>query len=170
MALTKPDANRSDLDYVVKFGGADTSTLQGLPLVKPPYRRMTAYDLNKGEIAWQIPFGDGPNKHPLIKHLDLGPLGSAFPARVFSEGGILVTKTLLITILADVDELNGRKVNGSFLQAYNKKTGELVASIHVDAHIHGSPMACMSDSKQYIMVAAGGMSEPSELLAFGLPE
>jgi len=172
MSLQKPDAARSDLNYIVNFGrgGMDTSALQGLPYYKPPYRRMTAYDMNQGEIVWQIPFGDGPKDHPAIKHLNLGPLGSAFPPRVLAEGGILVTKTLLITVLADVDELNDRKVNGSFLQAYDKKTGELIGSIHVDRHIHGSPMACMSDGKQFILVAAGGRSESSELLAFGLPE
>ena len=35
--------------------------VQGLPLVKPPYGRITAFDLNKGEIVWQIPHGDTPD-------------------------------------------------------------------------------------------------------------
>ena len=51
-------------------------TLDGLPLYKPPYSRVTAYDLNTGTIAWQVPIGDGPRNHPLLKHLNLGPLGS----------------------------------------------------------------------------------------------
>lgn len=168
MSLIKPDPNRSDLDYMVNLGGSDVPGPQGLPLTKPPYRRITAYDLNKGEIAWQIPFGDGPNQHPAIKHLNLGKLGSHFPEGVLAEGGILVTKTLMITVLADTGNEGGSKANGSFLQAYDKKTGEMIASIKVDRHIHGSPMTCSVGGKQYIMVSAGGLSEPAELLAFGL--
>ncbi|MFP6597580.1 MAG: hypothetical protein VCC01_09005, partial [Candidatus Hydrogenedentota bacterium] len=61
------------------------------------------------------------------------------------------------------------RANGSFIQAYDKKTGELISSIKVDRHIHGSPMTCMSDGKQFILVSAGGASELAELLAFGLP-
>ena len=171
MGLVKPDPNRSSLDYMVDTGIMMAPfSVQGLPITKPPYRRMTAYDLNKGEIAWQIPFGDGPRNHPAIKHLNLGPLGSPFPTGVLAEGGVLVTKSLLITHLANVDESKpNRPVDGSFLQAYDKKTGELIASVHVDRHMHGSPMTCMVDGRQYIMVAAGGLTEPAELLAFGLP-
>jgi len=102
--------------------------------------------------------------------LNLGNLGSPFPEGVLSEGGILVTKTLLVTLLADTGNEGGGKANGSFLQAYDKTTGELIASIKVDRHMHGSPMTCMSDGKQYILVSAGGVTEPAELLAFALPE
>lgn len=172
MALYRPDPNRSDLDFMISIGDADGfGRPQGLPLIKPPYRRITAYDLNRGEIAWQIPFGDGPKDHPAIKPMNLGPLGSRFPDRVIAEGGLLVTKTLLITILADVDELaTPRAARGSFLQAYDKTTGELLHSIRVDRHLHGSPMTCEHNGKQYILVTGGGQDEPSELLAFGLPE
>jgi quinoprotein glucose dehydrogenase len=141
-------------------------------LLKPPYKRITAIDLNKGDIAWQIPFGDGPREHAAIKHLNLGPLGSMFPEGVIAEGGILVTKTLLITHIANVDETKQpRNANGSLLQAYDKKTGELVASIPVDRHLHSSPMTCSAGGKQFILIAGGGGGvEPSELVAFALPE
>ena len=89
MGLIKPDPNRSNLNYIYNGGlrrsdGTDDWVVdkplgpRGLPLVKPPYRRITAIDLNEGEIAWQIPVGDGPRQHPAIKHLNLGPLGSRF--------------------------------------------------------------------------------------------
>ena len=171
MAVEKPDPNRSDLDYMISMGGMEgAGGPQGLPLLKPPYRRITAIDLNKGDIAWQIPFGDGPRNHPAIKHLNLGPLGSMFPEGVIAEGGILATKTLLVTFLVDVDELGDRKPTGtSLLQAYDKKTGELISSVQVDRHLHGSPMTCMVEGKQYIMVSAGGVTQPSELIAFALP-
>jgi len=186
MSLLKPDPNRSNLNYIVSFGGRGGGTggrssarsevraasqgPQGLPLLKPPYRRITALDMNKGEIVWQIPFGEGPTQHPAIKHLNLGPLGSPFPSRVLSEGGILVTKTLLITFLVDVDELGDRSVaRGSWLQAYNKTTGELLGQVKVNRHLHGAPMTAMVNGEQFILVAAGGTSEPEELIAFGLP-
>ena len=45
-------------------GGGDTGgglTVQGLPLVKPPWGRITAIDLNKGDIVWQVAHGDTPD-------------------------------------------------------------------------------------------------------------
>lgn len=179
VGLTKPDANRSNLNYVLnnamKGDGSDdmaSSNMgpQGLPLIKPPYRRITALDLNQGKIAWQIPFGDGPRNHPALKHLNLGPLGSRFPSTVLAEGGILVTKTLLITILADVDELGDRMAKGSWLVALDKSTGKEIGRIKVNRHLHSSPMTAMHNGRQYILVAGGGRNEPSEMLAFGLPE
>ena len=173
MSLMQPDQNRSDLKYMISLGDMNPPAgPQGLPLLKPPYRRITAIDLNKGDIAWQIPFGDGPREHPAIKHLNLGPLGSHFPEGVIAEGGLLVTKTLLITHIANVDELaQPRNAKGSLLQAYDKKTGELIASIPVDRHLHSSPMTCSAGGKQFILIAGGGGGvEPSELIAFALPE
>jgi len=169
MGLIKPDPNRSDLDYFINVGAMYPNLeVRRLPIFKPPYRRITAIDLNRGEIAWQVPFGNGPNRHPALKDLNLGPLGSRFPNGLV-EGGILVTKTLLITILADIDELGDREPHGSFLQAYDKATGDLIGSIKFDRHLHGSPMTCMHDGRQYVLIAGGGISEPAELLAFGLP-
>lgn len=176
--LVKPDPNRSNLNYIVNGGlrGDGTDDLKGtalgprgLPLIKPPYRRITAIDLNKGDIAWQIPFGDGPREHPAIKHLDLGPLGSRFPNEVWAEGGILVTKTLVVTLLADVDELGDRMASGSWLVALDKSTGDEIGRVKVDRHLHSSPMTAMHDGRQYILVSGGGRSEPAELIAFALP-
>lgn len=171
MSNVKPDPARSDLDYV----GANTSSVwregpQGLPLIKPPYRTITAYDLNKGDIAWQIPLGPGPKDHPAIKDLELGDLGSPFPNGIIAEGGILVTKTLLITALVDTDHGSNLTGKGSYLQAYDKKTGELVSQVQIDRHLHGSPMTCEHEGRQYIIVSGGGANEPSELIAFALPE
>ena len=171
MSLVKPDQSRSNFDYINNWGGGTFRKRgpQGLPLLKPPYRRITAIDLNQGEHVWQIAFGQGPTQHPAIKHLNLGPLGTRFQTGVLAEGGILVTKTLLVAFLPDVDELGDRKPHGSFLQAYDKATGELLHSKKVDRTLHGSPMSFLHDGRQYILIAAGGRTEPAELLAFGLP-
>ena len=103
-----PAPDTSDWDYVIAY--QPSRGPQGLPLVKPPYRRITAIDLNTGEHVWQIPFGNGPTNHPAIKHLNLGPLGSPYGDTV-AEGGILLTKTLLISYLSKRGEL-GRQARG----------------------------------------------------------
>ena len=168
MALNKPDPSRSDFNYILGFQMVER--VQGLPLWKPPYRRITAINLNEGDIAWQIPFGDGPRENPAIKHLNLGPLGSEYPRGVIAEGGLLVTKTLLVTFLAKLDELGERAAEGAFLQAYDKASGKLLHSVEVDRSLHGSPMTYLHDGRQFIVVAGGGQGEASELLAFALPE
>lgn len=166
--LSKGDPARTDLAYRDRGSGAPGP--RGLPLLKPPYRRITAIDMNKGDIVWQIPLGDGPRNHPAIKHLNLGPLG-ARPARsIWAEGGILLTKTLLITIQADVDELGDFSARGSWLIAFDKATGEEIGRLKVDRHLHSSPMTAMHNGRQYILVAGGGRAEPAEVLAFGLPQ
>ena len=169
MGLIKPDAARSDLNYMISMGDSDVMGPQGLPLTKPPYRRITAIDLNKGDFAWQVPLGDGPKDHPAIKHLNLGPLGAWFPEGVLAESGNLVTKDLLITHIADVDELGDRQAHGSFLLAFDKATGELLHQIKVERTLHGPPVTYMHEGKQYILIEGGGVSEPSELMAFALP-
>ena len=175
MSLIEPDQNRSNFRLINNWGGgsySDKSGPQGLPLLKPPYRRITAIDLNKGEHVWQIAFGEGPTQHPAIKHLKLGPLGTRFQTGVIAEGGILVTKTLLIAFLPNVDELGDRKSDGSFLQAYDKATGKLLHSIKTERTLHGSPMSFLHGGRQYVLISAGGRGdppEPAELLAFALP-
>ena len=65
---------------------------QGLPLFKPPWGRITAIDLNGGEIAWQVPNGDAPDyvkDHPALEGIDVGRTGRP------DRGGLLVTRTLL---------------------------------------------------------------------------
>ncbi len=165
--LKKGDPARTDLAY------RDRTLLatgpRGLPLLKPPYRQISAIDMNKGDILWQVPLGDGPRNHPAIKHLNLGPLGNRPAKGIWAEGGILVTKTLLITIQADVDELGDKSARGSFVLAFDKATGKEVGRIKVDRHLHSSPMTAMLDGRQYILIAGGGRTEPAEVLAFGLP-
>ena len=62
---------------------------QGIATPEAPAGRITAIDLNKGEIAWTVAHGDGPRDHPLLKPLNLPPLGN------LGRGGLFVTRTLL---------------------------------------------------------------------------
>ena len=93
-----PDPNRAA--YTAGRGGP-VPNVQGLPLLKPPYGRITAYDMNKGEIAWQVPNGDTP---PNIKDA-LAKLGltNVPPTGFPSQAGLLVTKTLLLAARARAD-------------------------------------------------------------------
>ncbi|MEM6706993.1 MAG: PQQ-binding-like beta-propeller repeat protein, partial [Acidobacteriota bacterium] len=93
VSLTKPDAARSNFDYIRGFGhgGFGLEGPRGLPLVKPPYGRITAVDLKQGTIAWQVPNGDGIRQQIIDAGApDPGPVGSS------SSTGPVVTKTLLI--------------------------------------------------------------------------
>jgi quinoprotein glucose dehydrogenase len=166
MALVAPDEVDSDWNYVIAYQSA--AGPQGLPLLKPPYRRITAIDLNKGEHAWQIPFGRGPVDHPAIRHLELDALGSPY-SDVVAEGGILLTRSLLISYIAKKDELGDETATGSFLRAYDKATGELLAQVNVAERLHGALMTYMVDGRQFIAVAAGGRAQKGQLITLALP-
>jgi quinoprotein glucose dehydrogenase len=135
----------------------------GLPLFKPPYSRITAIDMNRGVHAWMVPAGRGERvrNHPLLKTLDLPPLGGD---STFS--GPLLTKTLLIYALTA-----GGRSGGPRLVAYDKATGAEVGSIDLPGVAIGSPMTYRIDGKQYIALTVQGPSSTAmpELLALTLP-
>ncbi|MBM4184502.1 MAG: pyrroloquinoline quinone-dependent dehydrogenase [Gemmatimonadetes bacterium] len=136
-----------------------------LPIVKPPYKRITAYDLNTGETLWTVPHGDGPRNHPAIRHLNLGPLGGGAG---MAGGGPLVTKTLLIVNSGGRDVADEEAV-GRTITAYNKDTGEYIASVELPAIPWGNPITYLHEGRQYIAVAVGGGREIPELIALALP-
>ena len=164
MALIQPPQGSSDWPFIIQMERQQGPF--GLPLLKPPYRRITAIDLNTGDHLWQVPFGRGPVDHPLLKPLELPPMGSVFND-VVAEGGLLVTKTLLISFLAQKDEI-GPEARGSILIAIDKRTGETVGEVMVDQRLHGPPMTYSLNGKQYIAVAGGGRNNDDELLVFAL--
>lgn len=133
---------------------------RGLPLVKPPYSRMTAIDMNTGEHVWMTPLGNGDRlrRHRMLRDLDLPPLGGDN-----SRSGPLVTKTLLVAALTA-----GGTTGGARLVAYDKATGEELASTDLPRGAIGTPMTYMSDGRQYIAITIGGT--PPELIALALPE
>jgi quinoprotein glucose dehydrogenase len=137
---------------------------EGVPLTKPPYGRITAYSLNRGDIAWVIPNGDGPRHHPRLEALNLPRLGQ--PCRA----SVLVTKTLLF--VTEGDQIASRMPpggGGNEIRAYDKKTGDVVWEYAMDAGSTGSLMTYMYKGKQYIVIAIGGATHPAEFLAFALP-
>jgi glucose dehydrogenase len=148
-------------------GGTGGGTLvQGLPLVKPPYGTLTAINLDKGEIAWQVPHGDTPDtvrNHPALKGLNIPKTGQN------GAVGLVVTKTLVIMGDPQVTTMPGRS-RGAMLRAYDKATGKEVGAIHMPAQQSGSPMTYMLNGKQYIVVAVSGGAYSGEYIAFALPD
>jgi quinoprotein glucose dehydrogenase len=140
-------------------------TVQGLPLVKPPYGRITALDLNKGEMVWQIAHGETPDNirnHPALKGLNIPRTGRG--GRI----GVLVTRNLVIAGEAGFFTLpDGRR--GAMLRAYDKATGNEVGAVYMPAPQTGSPMTYMLNGKQHLLVPISGAGYSGEFVAFKLP-
>lgn len=146
---------------------------QGLPLVKPPYGRVTAIDLNTGEHLWVRPSGEGPRDHPALAGLDLPQLG--WPSRTF----VLRTPSLLFTAQEGPFEITGFSPRGNAmvletssrnpsLRAHDPATGELIAEIPLPANASGSPMTYLVNGTQYIAIPIGGTALRAELVTLRL--
>lgn len=137
--------------------------IEGIPLTKPPWGRVTAIDMNSGDHVWSAANGDVLRDHPLLRDLDLPRLGIA------SRPAALVTRTLLF--LGDGGDVFGgvqRNMWGRGFRAYDKATGEIVWETELPAGVTGGPMTYMFDGTQYIVVPIGGRETPAEWIALGI--
>ena len=137
----------------------------GLPVIKPPWSRITAIDLKEGDFLWQVPHGDGPRDHPLLADLDLPRLGE-YPVAGLPPGWIMATKTLLFSAVAvPRDPEQPRAAASGFVRAYDKSSGELVWEQKLEQDPRGAPMTYVHSGRQYIVVPTGGAGEtPRRLL------
>lgn len=143
-----------------------TTTVEGLPLIKPPYGVLAAINLDKGDIEWTIAHGETPDfvkNHPALKGLDIPRTGQST-----WNVAPLVTKTLVIIGEGQVTTTSTGK-RGAMLRAYDKQTGREVGAVYMDAPESGSPMTYMLDGKQYIVLATSGFGHTGEYVAFALP-
>jgi quinoprotein glucose dehydrogenase len=137
--------------------GGPAITVEGLPIVKPPYGSISAISLDRGEILWQIAHGDTPDNirnHAALK-------GVTIP-RTGQNGiiGTLVTKTLLIA---------GEGWGGApVVRAYDKKTGAVLGEVKLPGQMGSMPMTYMANGKQYIAFTVGTPTEPAEVVALSL--
>jgi quinoprotein glucose dehydrogenase len=135
----------------------------GLPLLKGPYGRITAYDMNKGDKLWTAANGDGPRDHPRLKDLNLPPLGNT------GRPVALVTKSLLF--LGDAsDALFGQAgLRGPVkFRAFDKVSGDKVWETELPAGTTGGPISYMANGKQIVLVPVGGAGYGSGWVAMGL--
>ncbi|WP_425153997.1 PQQ-binding-like beta-propeller repeat protein [Candidatus Palauibacter sp.] len=157
------DPERSNMRYIAGqprgVGGP-----RGLPLIKPPWGRITALDMNTGRKVWTIANDHTPSfveEHPALEGVEIPRTGRP------SRAGLLATRTLLFagtgggTMSADLTGL---------LRAHDKATGEILAEIELPSHQTGVPMTYMHDGVQYIVTAVGGRGVPGELVALRLPD
>jgi quinoprotein glucose dehydrogenase len=152
-------------------------SMDGLPIFKPPYARVTAIDMNKGELVWMTPLGNGPRSHPLLKDLNLPPLGDAILG-----ASPLVTKSLLFVAVTNLfvygqpqptswAKYADPDATKKLIYVFDKRDGHLLHVIKLDQQSNVSasaPMTYMANGKQYLVVATGG-AEDCELIAFALP-
>ena len=196
MGLVPPPAGMSDLPYVIgqagqpvvminaagadqgadaplvkrpapaAGGGARRLTVDGLPLIKPPYGTISAINLDTGTIEWQVAHGETPDyirNHPALKGLGVARTGQTG----FSLGTLL-TKDLVIAGDAEVTTTSDHP-RGAMLRAYDQKTGREVGSVLMPAGQSGSPMTYMVNGKQYIIVAVSGGNYSGEYICYTLP-
>jgi glucose dehydrogenase len=155
-ALQAPEATFSDMRYIAG-GGAALPFLDGLPLIKPPWGRITAIDMNKGEHVFQIPNGPTPKEiaeHPALKDLEIPPTGRA------TRPVVLVTKTLLFS----AEGWGGAPA----LRAHDKASGDVLADIALPGAVGGLPMTYAVDGKQFIVLSVAG-ERGAQLVALSLP-
>jgi len=168
-----PGGDRSDMAYISGTArnpngsneGPPPLTVQGLPLAKPPYGSISAIDLNKGEILWQIAHGetsDNIRNHPALQGMEIPRTGRA---GIF---GVLVTKTLIVSGEAGTFTLPSGK-QGAMLRAYDKASGKGVGAVYMPQGVTGTPTTYMAGGKQYIVLAIGGPNFPAEFVAYKLP-
>jgi len=168
LGLVAPQPGVSDMKWVRGFApgaGRGGLSVQGLPLLKPPYGTITAINLNSGDIAWQVPHGDTPDavrNNEALKGLTIPRTGQA------GSVGTLVTKTLVIAGDPEVTTIAPRP-RGAMLRAYDKATGKEVGGVLMPAPQSGSPMTYALNGQQFIVVAVSGGPYSGEYIAYRLP-
>jgi len=145
---------------------ANPLVVQGLSLVKPPYGLLSAINLDRGEMMWQVAHGETPDNvrnHPALKGMNIPRTGQNGPV------GVVVTKTLVIVGDPQVTTTPDHP-RGAMLRAYDKATGQEVGAVWMPAPQSGSPMTYMVNGKQYIIVAVSGGNYSGEYIAFSIPD
>ena len=132
------------------------SRLGPIPLIKPPYAYLVAIDLNQGDIAWRVPFGEGSRvlrSHPLLR-------GVTLPDRLGTRGnnGLMVTKGGLVFIGG----------GDPYLYAFDKATGQELWRAPTTFRTSGNPMTYTARSGRQFVVIATGAGPDASLVAFAL--
>ncbi|MXW37468.1 MAG: pyrroloquinoline quinone-dependent dehydrogenase [Acidobacteria bacterium] len=158
--VSEPDSPLVEADYRGSGFGARLELVRGVPVHKPPYATLTAFDLNAGELLWQIPLGDSPQirNHRLLRNLDLPQLGVGPPQH--GQSAALVTEGGLLFISAASDHL----------YIFDKADGALLREIPLGGGGFGNPVTYLAGGRQLVSIATS-QSDGSEakILTFQLP-
>ena len=147
--------------------GGSGAGLGGLSVVKPPYGVLTAVNLDKGEITWQVPHGETPDfvrNHPALRGLTIPRTGQA------GNVGAVVTKTVVRgrRSIGDCARAAGRAAR--CFAPTTRQPGRKSARVWIPAPQSGSPMSHMANGRQFIIVAVSGGVYSGEYIAFALPQ
>lgn len=147
----------SEIAY--QFAGGQAPSVMGLPIVKPPWGRITAIDMKTGQHAWMMANADTPKSvtdNPALRGVAMPRTGIA------SRAGLLATRTLLFA---------GEGEGGSpVLRAHDKATGEILAEIKLPGAQTGLPMTYVWGGRQYIVMSIGDGRNAAEIVALALPD
>jgi quinoprotein glucose dehydrogenase len=161
-----PGLEQDDPDNIMTTGttisqwvagaGGGLPRVQGLPAWKPPYNRVSAYDMNTGERIWWIPIGEPAEdirNHPALQGVDMSRFGGGGNSVQMVAGDLLYT----------TEGSNGPPV----LNAWNKRTGEHVGELtDLPGSVEYGMMTYMHNGQQTIVLQVGG---PARLVALRLP-
>ncbi|WP_240911038.1 pyrroloquinoline quinone-dependent dehydrogenase [Paludisphaera soli] len=129
---------------------------EGYPAVKPPWGVLNAIDLNRGDIAWQVPLGE----HPELTARGVPRTGTE------TFGGSIVTAGGLVFIAGTKDER---------MHAFDKDDGRLLWEHPLPAGGYATPSTYRAKGRQFVVIAAGGAGKlrtraGDAFVAFSLPE
>ena len=167
----KVSVDQAKLDAIIaehpeaSEGPPPPRSVDGLPLVKPPYGLLTAINLDTGDTLWQVPHGDTPDEirnNPALKGLNIPKTGQN------GNVGEVITKNLVVIGDPQISTQPGHP-RGAYLRAYDQKTGQQVGAVWMPAAQSGSPMTYSVDGKQYIIVAVSGGNYSGDYIAYSLP-
>jgi quinoprotein glucose dehydrogenase len=139
--LTEADLSWANRIPWVANGHPELRDPEGYPASPRPWGTLSAIDLNRGRIVWQVPLGT----YPELEQRGLPPTGT------FNIGGPIVTAGGLVFIGATMDER---------FRAFHSATGEVLWEFQLDAGAYATPATFQVEGRQYVVVAAGGGGKP----------
>ena len=155
LSSLQPGGDRSEMPYIAA-GGLGGPTVMGLPLIKGPYGRITAINLNTGEHVWMVPNGkpaDTIVNNPALKaaNIDASNWGGG------QRSPILITKTLLFE-------------GSNNLRVIDKATGQQVHAFELGGNVTGGTMTYLVNGRQFLVAVVGGQrGEGAELVGLAIP-
>jgi quinoprotein glucose dehydrogenase len=156
LSSLQPGGSRSEMQYIAAGGLGGPNVMGGIPLIKGPYGRITAFNLNTGDKVWMIPNGkpaDSLVNNPALKSAGIDASKWGGPQR----SPILITKTLLFE-------------GSDSLRAIDKKSGDIVYEMPLGANVTGGTMTYTVNGRQFLVAVVGGQQgSGAELVGLALP-